>query len=306
MTNNMTNKWKEYVKAGIVQFMACPEVMKGEGPIASTAASLLSDGFFEVIETGPVNDVIERRKVREAVEAKGAELAFACQPMQFGQKLNLSSLDEPERAQALYAIRKAIPQARALGAVGIALLSGPDPGPTNRAKATSALLDSLVSICREAGDLPVHLETFDRDVDKKCLIGPTDEAVALAKRVRSQVRNFGLMIDLSHLPLLRETSRQCLTAAKEVLTHIHVGNTVIDPKHPQYGDLHPRFGLEGSENGVEELAEFLSVLFEIGYLGKGVRRIVTVEVKPVPNETTDSLISATKEAWAEAWGKVRA
>ena len=302
----MTNKWKEHVKPGIVQFVVYPEVMKGEGPMAETAVSLLADGFFEVIETGPVNDVIERRKVREAVEEKGAELAFACQPIQLGQKLNLASLDEAERAHALYAIRDAIPQARTLGAVGIALLSGPDPGPTNRAKATSALLDSLVSICREAGTLPVHLETFDRDVDKKCLIGPTDEAVALAKRVRSQVRNFGLMIDLSHLPLLRETSRQALTAAKDVLTHIHVGNAVVDPKHPQYGDLHPRFGLEGSENGVDELAEFLSVLFEIGYLGRGVRRIVTMEVKPVPNETADSLISATKGTWEAAWQKVKA
>lgn len=302
----MDNKWKEHVKAGIVQFAVYPELMKGEGPLAATAASLLEDGFFEVIETGPVNDVIERRKVKEAVEAKGAELAFACQPILLAQKLNLASLDESERAQSLYAVRKAIPQARTLGAVGIAVLSGPDPGAANRAKATSALLDSLVSICREAGDLPVHMETFDRDIDKKCLIGPTEEAVALAKRVRSQVRNFGLMIDLSHLPLLKETSKQSLTAAKDVLTHIHVGNAVVDPKHPQYGDLHPRFGLEGSANDVDELAEFLNVLFEIGYLGKGVRRIVTVEVKPVPNETAESLLSATKQTWESAWKKVKA
>ena len=303
----MTNKWKEHVKAGIVQFMAYPEVMKGDGPVARSAADLLKDGFFEVIETGPVNDVTERGRVREAVESKGAELAFACQPIQLVQKLNLASLDEPERAHALYAIRNAIAQARTLGAVGIAVLSGADPGPVNRAKATSALLDSLVSICREAGNLPVHLETFDRDVDKKCLIGPTEEAVALANRVRSQVRNFGLMIELAHLPLLRETSRQALTAAKDVLTHVHVGNCVVrDPKHPQYGDLHPRFGLEGSEIGVDELAEFLSVLFEIGYLGKGVRRIVSIEVKPVPGETADSLMEATKRAWESAWQKVKA
>ena len=78
-----------------------------------------------------------------------------------------------------------------------------------------------------------------------------------------------------------------------------------DSRHPQYGDLHPRFGIDGGENGVPELADFFAALFEVGYLGGGVRRIVSVEVKPVPGEASADLIAQTKRTWAEAWERAK-
>lgn len=302
----MAAEWKEFVKPGIVQFMAFPETMGGDGAIAETAAAILGGGFFEVLEVGPVNDAAERSRLRARVQEAGGCLALAAQPMLLKGKHDLNSLDGGVRTRAVDAVRAAIAQARELSAVGVAVLSGPDPGPGLRTRAMDALAGSVLAICREAGDLPVHLEVFDFDVDKKCLIGPTAPAAAWARDLRERARNFGLMLDLSHLPLQRESVPAALAAAKDVLTHVHVGNCVIaDPKHPQYGDQHPRFGLPGGENGAAQLAEFLSGLFEIGYLGRGGRRIVSVEVKPVPGETSAELLAQTMRTWESAWREVR-
>ena len=298
--------WKEHVRPGIVQFMAWPETMGGEGPIAETAAAILEEGFFEVIEVGPVNGSRERASLRERVAAAGGVVAFAAQPILLKGKLDLNSLEPAERRKAVDAVRTGLEQARELGAAGLAVLSGPDPGPERRARAMDALTESILAICGEAGGMSVHLEVFDFDVDKRCLVGPTAPAAAWARDVRGRAANFGLMLDLSHLPLQRESIREALAEARDVLTHVHVGNCVLrDPKHPQYGDQHPRFGLPGGENDAPQLAEFLSGLFEIGYLGAGERRIVSVEVKPVPGETSAELLAATRRTWEAAWSEVK-
>ena len=58
-----------------------------------------------------------------------------------------------------------------------------------------------------------------------------------------------------------------------------------DPCLPSYGDKHPRFGAPLGENDTEALAEFLTVLFEIGYFpeaGPDPAPVVTFEVRPLP------------------------
>lgn len=297
--------WDRFVRLGIVQFMADPRLLGGFGPIAQVAADLLAAGDFGLLETGPVHDVEERLKTAKAVQAAGVSLGYGCQPLVLGKKLDPGSPDSGVRMFALETIRMGLAQARQLGAEAIAVMSGPDPGPAHHRATMDALVESCVTICREAAPLPVHLEVFDFDVDKKCFIGPTSRAVELATRVRGQVRNFGLLLDLSHLPLQHERTLDALRQARDVLTHVHVGNCVIkDPKHSRYGDQHPRFGIPGGENGDAELAEFLNGLFEIGYLKSGVRRDVTFEVKPGADETTADLIAHTLATWGRAWAKV--
>jgi len=90
------------------------------------------------------------------------------------------------------------------------------------------------------------------------------------------------MLDLSHLPLQGETSKEALQVIKDHVMHIHIGNCVKKEGHPAYGDQHPRFGLPGGENDVPEIVEFLRELFHIGYLGEGKRPVVAFEVNPCP------------------------
>ena len=153
--------------------------------------------------------------------------------------------------------------------------------------------------------MKVVLEVFDYDVDKASLIGP----VALAKRYAEEVcrdcDNFGLMVDLSHLPLLRETSVESLLPVKDYIVHAHMGNCVCkDPALPCYGDGHPRFGFPGGENDVDELVEYLRVLLSIGFLSKEKRPVVSFEVKPFGDEDPDLVVANAKRVLNRAWDKV--
>jgi sugar phosphate isomerase/epimerase len=151
------------------------------------------------------------------------------------------------------------------------------------------------------------LETFDRDIDKKALIGPSDLASEFAAEVKRDFPDFGLMYDLSHQPLLFEESESALTLLKDHLVHIHVGNCVRQEGAAGYGDLHPRFGYPGAINDVGELVTFLRALFTVGYLREGSeeRPWIGFEVKPQsPAETSEQVIAGTKRVWQEAWSRV--
>ena len=188
------------------------------------------------------------------------------------------------------------------------MLSGPAPAKDKYNQAKELLVDSLTQICSYAqnkGDLGITMEIFDRDLDKKCLIGPTEEAVEVAKEVKRQYSNFGLMIDLSHLPLLKETADYAIKTAKDYLTHVHVGNCILkDKNHPAYGDKHPPFGLSVGENDVEEVKLFLKALMEIGYIGEGKQNVVAIEVKPQNGEDPEIVIANAKRTLMEAWAKL--
>ena len=58
------------------------------------------------------------------------------------------------------------------------------------------------------------------------LIGPVELTKKYAEAVCAKTDNFGLMVDLSHLPLLRETAQESLEPVKDYIIHAHMGNAV--------------------------------------------------------------------------------
>ncbi|MDR7079758.1 hypothetical protein J2Y03_004816 [Neobacillus niacini] len=103
----------------------------------------------------------------------------------------------------------------------------------------------------------------------------------------------------------RETSFDALKVTRDYINYAHIGNCKIkDPTDPAYGDQHPRFGYLGSENDVEELAEYLRALLEIGNIGKGSKNVVAFEVKSVANESSDVVIAQSKRTLMDAWSLV--
>jgi sugar phosphate isomerase/epimerase len=149
------------------------------------------------------------------------------------------------------------------------------------------------------------LEVFDYDVAKKSIIGPADLALRFAQDMRKEYDNFGLLVDLSHLPLVRESAKYCLTTLKDYIIHAHIGNAVAkDPSLEGYGDEHQRFGFPTGDNDVPELVEFLKVLFEIGFIGGEKRPIISFEVKPWKDEDPDIIIANSKRTLDEAWAKL--
>ncbi len=305
----MKGKPRDVMRVGIVHFMAFPEVMTGGGPVEETVRRICEDDYFEAIEVTHVEDDAVRAGAAAVAREKDMAVYFGAQPMLLGRKLDLNHPDPEIRLAAVHAMSEALDEAIVWGAAGFAVLAGPDPGPEKRRTARVMLISSLKELCelsRRKGGPSVTLETFDRrPYGKNCLIGPTAEASDIAARVQPYFLNFGLMIDLSHLPLLGERPAQSVKTAGRCLKHVHVGNCVMrDATHPAYGDNHPAFGIPEGENGVEELAEFLKALLEAGYIGQDKRNVVSFEVKPFGDQTPEQTIANAKETLDAAWKKV--
>lgn len=303
----MKTDLQQYMQVGIVHFMAYPQTMGGEGPIVETVNRIITDDFFSAIEITRINDSEQRKEVAQMLESGRMTVGFGAQPILLGNKADLNSFDEEKRRSAIDLIKNAVDQAYELKAGKLGLLSGPKPD-HDEERAVQLLVDSLREICqyaRSKGSLAISLETFDDATDKKCLIGPNRLAVEVAKEVRKTDQLFGLMLDLSHLPMQRETSRDALYTARDYINHAHIGNCYIkDPADPAYGDVHPRFGYPGSENDVDELVEYLKILLEIGYIGEGSDNVVAFEVKPVGGESSDIVVAQSKRTLRKAWSKL--
>jgi sugar phosphate isomerase/epimerase len=300
---------------GIIQPMAYPEAGKGEEPIVlESLEAILRDDFFTAVEITRINDAGARRQAREMLETAHVDVIFAGQPPLLGRKLSLNDPDQAARQLAIEECKLSVDMAYELGARIMAVLSGPDPGQATRARAMELLVDSLKQICayaQERGEdyiLAISLENFDRTIDKRCLIGPTAEAAQVAEAVKREYSNFGLTIDLSHLPLLGETSHDMVIAAIDHLIHVHIGNCLTTEKqHPAYGDMHPRFGIAGGENDIPEVARFVEALIYGGYFKKNVptsRPVVSFEVKPLPGEKPELVIANAKRVLREAWARL--
>jgi sugar phosphate isomerase/epimerase len=234
-------------------------------------------------------------------------VAYGSQPRLLTTGMNINDLDDAARKKALDNLKEGIDEAYYMGAEGFAFLSGKYEE-DKKEEAFAALVDSTKELCAYAkskGNLRIALEVFDWDVDKKSIIGPVDLAKRFAEEIRKEYDNFGLMVDLSHLPLLRESARESLIPVKDYIVHAHMGNAVAaDPSLEAYGDAHPRFGFPNSENDVDELVEYLSVLMEIGFLNTKNPPIVSFEVKPWKDEDPDIVVANAKRVLNEAWARL--
>ncbi|MEN3008595.1 TIM barrel protein [Pseudothermotoga sp.] len=306
--------WHDRFHMGLIHFMAYPNA-RTEEEILSTVKCVLQDEFFQAIEISALVEETTLKKIGKMCEVAKVDLLIAAQPLVLSKKLNLNSLNDEERKTAIEEIKKAVDKAYASGAKAIAFLSGKMPEAIHIEVAKERLVDSLSQICDYAKErssefgytLAVNLEVFDYSIEKNALVGPAPVAFEIASKVRSFHDNFGLTIDLSHQPLVFEDAFYTLTLLSAFVTHIHVGNAVLEPGHPAYGDQHPRFGIKGGKNDVEELSYFLKALFKINYFDKKVatsKPVISFEVKPLPNEDPDLVVANAKRTFLAAYAKL--
>ncbi len=309
----MNAPWENKLRLSIVHAMAYPNAEPGGSSYLDSVNRLANDDFFSVLEIVWLKDIQLRKTVRRIAETAHVTLTYGAQPALLNQKLDLCSPDDLNRKQAVDQMKTCINEAVEIGAERMSLLSGFYRGPQERADSMRVLVDSLDEVCGYGDEMhmPITLEAFDREVEKKCLIGPAEDAAELARKVRRKHEDFGIMYDMAHGPLLNESAKHGLTRLKPYLVHIHLGNCVkADSTQPAFGDKHPRFGVTGGEHDVSELVQFIKILFEIGYIRlnppKGERLpIVGFEVKPLPDEDPDTVIAGTKRVWREAWARLK-
>jgi sugar phosphate isomerase/epimerase len=281
----------------IVAQMAFPEMIKEDDKFLSAVKAIAVDPFFDGIEfPKPPDDLWD--KVEDLVEEEGKVAILAGQPEVLNRSLNLSNLDDAERKLAVDNLGKMIEDAGAHGVWLIALCSGPDPGAPKRKDAKNKMVDSLKQLCERADGCGINLliETFDRTLDKKLLIGPMEEAVEIVSEVRKDYDNIGVMWDLSHGPLIGEKPG-VLTKAGELLEHIHIGCA----ERADTGGLvdhHPGFYSKNAVNTSDDVADLLKVLSDVNYFG-----LVGFEVKPRDYQTSQEVISTAKSVLLEGFQK---
>lgn len=303
----MDASMKKYMKVGLIHFMAYPSTMKGEGPILETVYQIAKDDYFDAIEVTWMKDKDIRSKVKKTVETAHMTLGYGAQPRLLTTGMNINHLEEESRLKALATLKEGIDEAYELGAKGFAFLSGKYEEETKDAS-YEALVKSTIELCeysKAKGNMPVLLEVFDYDIDKKSLIGPTSLAKKFAEDIRCKCDNFGLMVDLSHIPMYHENCEEAILPIKDYIMHAHMGNTVIkDAACEGYGDTHPRFGFPNSENDVEELVIFLRTLLKVGFLNEKNPPVVSFEVKPWGDEDSEIVIANAKRTLNRAWAMV--
>jgi sugar phosphate isomerase/epimerase len=306
----MVESWYKYMDVGTLHFMSFPDVGKGEGPVAETLEKILQDDFFTAVEITHIKDDKVREQVKKMLETSHVIYSYVTHPRLLANKLDINSLIEEERKKAVAAVKEGIEEAAYLGATGVSALSGPHPGKGLEKEGVQKLLESLEELCdySQRYRLAFELETFDFDLDKKCLIGKSDLAASVAQTIRTKHPNFGLMLDLSHLPLQYETVKAAIKNCAKYINHLHIGNCVLkDRNHPAYGDMHPRFGVNGGENDVDQLREFFEALFEAGLLkndpaakAEG-KPLISFEVKPMAGENPVLVLANSKRVFKRAW-----
>ena len=297
----------KYMYLGIVHFKAFPQCVGGQGPILETLRKIAEDDFWTAVEVGWMKDVRVRHQASKLLEVSHLKVCYATQPRILGQKLNPSAFDAAVRAKAIDNVKRGIDEAYQLGASSVRVLSGKDPGDEKREEAKKIFIDTLKEWCEYAqqqGEIKIYMKIFDRDIDKAALIGHFKDAADVAEEVYKEYKNFGVLSDLSHFPLLRESPAEAIPLVMKYPMHFHIGNCVVaDKKHFLYGDLQPRFGVAGGELDTPDVRDYFKLLLENNLLNPEDKPVVSAEVRPLLAEESSELILANakrviKEAWA--------
>src|SRR5262245_58501279 len=302
--------WMSYMDFGVVHALAYPECRMSEGPVIETLQEIVADVCFGAVEIAPIKDPAVRRQARELLLVASLQVVYLPILPILLEDLGLGSPDTDLRRAAQARLRALLDEAIDFDAPLAMIMAPADPGSAQREATMERLVEDLRELCDYADAraqrrrLHLTLENFDRDIEKRRLIGPTAEAAALAAAIERE--NFGLTIDLSHLPLIGETPAEALRAAGPHLIHAHIGNCVIDhPQSPLYGDFHPRFGHPEGCNDLPQVVEFLRELHAVGYWELARRRlnttpILSIEVRQIDGETSQTIESNEQREFIRA------
>lgn len=300
----MEKSMRRYMRVGTILHVSYKQLGSGEGPILECLKKIVTDPYFEVVEVAHMKDAEVRKAAADMIARGHMTSSYGGQGRMLGAGLNINDLNEEGRQKALASLKEGIDEAYEMGVEDFAFLAGRYEEETKE-ESFQALLKSTRELCEYAkskGDMPVLCEVFDYDIAKKSLIGPVDMVKRYAETICAEYDNFGLMVDLSHIPMLHETIEESLLPVQQFIRHAHMGNTVIkSPECPAYGDEHPRFGFPNSENDVEELAAYLRLLLKIGFLNEKKRPIVSFEIKPFGEEDPEVCLANAKRTLDLAW-----
>jgi sugar phosphate isomerase/epimerase len=214
---------------------------------------------------------------------------------------NPASPDKGEREEAYSRFMREIEYALSLNSKKIVFGSGKDYA-SDRYAAKERFFEFVMKLCENVPtDVTLCFEPTDRDIDKCFLYGPLDETLELTKRVRSEgFENFGILLDMCHVPLMHETLESALLKSLEYLVHVHLGNCVIKNKtNLFYGDKHPAWDCPDGEYSSADAINFVKMLKKGGYIDKS-NSTVSFEMRTFENVSANDSLKRFVETYKAA------
>ncbi len=281
-----------------------PAIAKNKPDIVELLKPIIDDPAWGGVQIPPLSNDDVARRLGHALQVGGMTAVYGVGQSLARAGLDLHALDEGVRVASVERTKKYIDEAYRIGARIMDLNPGKDPGPDLRSKARAAAIESLSVLCEYAQEtatdyvLPLSMENFDREVDKKFYLGPTSETIEIVAEVRKRAPNMGITPDIAHLMIMGEDPAASVKAAGEMIFHAHLANYIIaDKSDPRWGDNHPPFWVGGSEVFAAHMAAYLAALHEIGYFDSGEseyrRRLVTFEIRPGPEEPSPTVMAGS-------------
>lgn len=312
----MQKSWESYIDVGIVLPKLFSGIADDKERFSQGLMTILKDPFFTTVEVSYTPDPEIVEMTGEYARLAGAQVVFNGGDAVRRLGMDLSSLEEEKRKASVESGKQLIDQCYRENARIMHVVTGKYTTEEEKDAMLETFERSLMELCECAGQaaadydhtLVVSVETGDRYFDRHYLLGPTNEAVAIVRRVKEKYENVGILLDQSHFPVMREDPHKALWQAKDYLSHVHIGNSYVkDMEKPYFGDKHLPFGVPGSEVDTDELARFLTTLRKIGFFARPTatrKPLVSFEVGPFNGEPEELVIANIKRVFIEAWQKI--
>jgi len=192
-------------------------------------------------------------EMKETLNKYRLQSVFVGAYLQKKNGLRLCDENEERRSCAVSKVKECVKIASDIGAKSVLVIGGRRPDDeADRDACRNAFERSLSELCEYAetmsGKPLITVEPGDTDVDSCELLGPTADAVELAKALSAKGYKIGLTLDTSHMRQLGEDCRESLKKGVGYCDHLHLANCYLkDKTSKMYGDKHPPFDYEDGE-----------------------------------------------------------
>lgn len=284
------NKLNDYIRLGISPSMLFPLSFDDELEHLCAWDRCCRFKEYQSFETFLPSDAFLRKTEITKMKQAGKILNYNTPGyFQLDGAYNPCSDDPATRKHALAAMKQHISYAAEADCSLLVMTGAPDKGQARR----SALLDLYSEFFLECAryaltyGITIAIEPIERGRFKDLILGPTPECASFIKEMQNRgASNARLILDTAHLPLMEETMDTALASCLEAgLSHVHMGNAVLDPSSQFYGHTHPPIGVQKGLFDCEELASQFAALIRAGYIpsspGSG-QASVSLEVRPYP------------------------
>lgn len=292
---------EDHLEMGIVFNAMYPDAVQEDESLLQTVDHVLHDTYFRRIEISGIGTPEAKDKFRKRLDICRVKNSYLAQPTIFREQLDLGSHDQAVRSQAIKRMMHCLEEAEAVGADMFEIISGPNLE-GNRSAAIERFAESAVFLGEQAQarNMKLLVEMFDYDVDKKRLIGSVEDTIRLFQYIK-RTDHVELLLDLSHIPMVRADISAAVRELSPWIGHVHVGNTVMQTSDIKYGDSHPYFGYPAGENDVEQLVAYFRLLLQAGYIHQTRASSVSFELICTQAERPSDLIANAKRTLQLAW-----